>query len=75
MTALVEDFERVCSLRDVAAALPPEQAGSDLRELVLSVRDEELRAWAVRKILPLIDPTYVPLDEATARRVRARARA
>lgn len=52
-----------------------EQAARDLRELLETFDDEELQAWAVRTILPLIDPAYVPLSEEEARRVRAHGQA
>jgi hypothetical protein len=73
VSRLIEDFERVCAFREVAGALPTAEGVWDFRELLESVEDEELRAWAVRQTLPLIDPGYVPISEEEARRVRARA--
>jgi hypothetical protein len=70
MTA-AEDFERVCALRDLAAAMPETEAWWDLRELVLSMADTPLRAWAVREIVPRIDPEYWPGSEPSREKVTA----
>jgi hypothetical protein len=67
VTALTDDFERCCALLDVAAVLPPEQLGWDMRELVETVQDQELLAWTVRKVLPFLpDDRQASLEEVWA---------